>query len=440
MHPYVLLPAYLAITLAPLALSWLQGLPPRSVMDEIASGLAMTAFAILLVEFILSGRFRAISGRIGMDVTMRFHQLVARTVLVFVVVHPFLYRTAFLNVPLPWDTSGQLTLGLDGASLATGVIAWVALPGFILMSIFRDELPYRYETWRIMHALGAVAIAVMATHHTLSAGRYSADPVLAGFWLALLFVALCSVAWTYLVAPLGEAGRPYEVTSVEKIALKTWQLSIRPKNGDALAFDAGQFAWLNVGRSAFSPFENPFSIASAPAERPDIRFVIKEVGDMTRAVADIAPGTTAYLDGAHGNLTLKGRRGAGIALVAGGVGIAPLLSIARQLRAEGDPRPVIVLYGNRAEEQIVHREELDALAGRPGSQVVHVVSEPAPGWKGATGRVDREVIDRVFSFDGAEGWLYLVCGPPPMLDAVEDALLARGVPAGQIVMEQFYYE
>lgn len=440
MHPLILLPVYLAIAAMPLVLGWLQGLPPRSFWDELASGLALTAFAILLVESVLSGRFRAVSARMGMDVTMRFHQLVARTALVFVLVHPFLYQTPFLNTRLPWDVTGQFTLGLDVGSFATGVIAWVMLPGFILMSIFRDQLPYRYETWRAMHALGAVLIAALAAHHTLEAGRYSADTLLAGFWILLLAAALASLVWTYVIAPLGEAGRPYEVISVKKIALKTWELVVRPRRDNALAFDAGQFAWLNIGHNPFSLHENPFSISSAPAERPDICFIIKEVGDLTRRIGAVKPGTVAYLDGAHGNLTLKGRDGRGIALIAGGVGIAPLLSIARQLRAERDPRPVILLYGNRAAEQIVYKGELNQLARRTGTDVIHVISEPKRGWKGLTGRVDKATIDQVFSFDGASEWLYLVCGPPPMLDAVEDALLELGVPAEQIVSEQFYYD
>lgn len=440
MHPLVLLLVYLAVAVVPLVLGALQERPPRPVWDEIASGLAMTAFVVLLVEFVLSGRFRAISGRIGMDVTMRFHQLVARTALVFVLVHPFLYRTPFFSTPRPWDTTGQLTLGLELGPLASGVIAWVALPGFVLMSIFRDQLPYRYETWRAMHAVGAVAIAVLVTHHTLYAGRYSADPLLAGFWILLLVVALASLVWTYVIAPLGEAGRPYEVTSVKKIALKTWELTVRPRRNDALVFDAGQFAWLNLGHSPFSLHENPFSISSAPAERPDIRFVIKEVGDLTRRIGDVAPGTVAYLDGAHGNLTLKGRTGKGIALIAGGVGIAPLLSIARQLRAEKDPRPLILLYGNRVAEQIVYKGELNQLGRRAKTQVIHVIAEPKHGWKGLTGQVGKAPIDEVFSFDGASEWLYLVCGPPPMLEAVEDALTDLGIPGRQIVSEQFYYD
>ena len=438
MHPVVLTIVYLAIAVAPLVLSALQGLPSRSFLDEVATGLGMTAFAILLVEFVLSGRFRLISGGVGLDVTMRFHQLLARTMLVFVLVHPFLYQAAY-NPPLPWDPSRELTLGLGADSLITGVIAWIALPGFVLMSIFRDRIPYSYETWRIMHAGGAVIIAAMVTHHALEAGRYSADPLLAGFWILLLVIALASVVWTYVISPLGEAGRPYEVTSVRKIALKTWEVTVRPERGDALDFKAGQFVWLTIGHGRFSVHENPFSISSAPAARPDVQFVIKEIGDMTRAVGGVKPGTRAYLDGPHGNITLKGRSGKGIALIAGGVGIAPLIGIARQLKADDDPRSVVLLYGNRVAEQIVYPEELAELDQDPRMKVVHVISEPEADWDGLTGQIDGPTIERVFSFDGASEWLYLVCGPPAMLDGVEDALVALGVPPRQIVSERFHY-
>lgn len=212
MHPLILIPAYLAVTVTPLVLSAIQGLPPRPVSDEIASGLAMVAFAIVLVEFVLSGRFRSISARMGMDVTMRFHQVVARAALAFALLHPFLYRTPF-NAPLPWDTTGQLTLGLDAGSLITGVIAWVAFPVFVVLSIFRARLPmpYRYENWRLMHGLGAVLIAALVTHHGLSAGRYSADPLLAGFWIVMLAVAVGSVVYTHVFRPFGAARRPYTV-------------------------------------------------------------------------------------------------------------------------------------------------------------------------------------------------------------------------------------
>ncbi len=318
MHAASLIAAYAAVVLAPLALAWAQGRPPRPFWDEIASGLGMAAFAILLVEFVLSGRYRGVSGRIGMDVTMRFHQLVARTALAFVLLHPFLYATPF-GAPLPWDPTGQATLGLGIATLATGMAAWVALPAFVLLSIFRDQLPYRYETWRWLHLLGAVLIALMVTHHALEAGRYAADPLLAGFWLLLLAAAIGSLAYARIVAPFRRAARPYRVASVRRLASRTWELTVEPTRGAALEFRAGQFVWLKIGHGPLSLAENPFSISSAPAHRPAVQFVIKEAGDLTDRIGAVPVGTPVHLDGPHGNLTLDGRSGAGIALIAGGV-------------------------------------------------------------------------------------------------------------------------
>ncbi|WP_108883226.1 ferric reductase-like transmembrane domain-containing protein [Anderseniella sp. Alg231-50] len=440
MHASVLIAGYLIVTLTPLVLSILQGRALRPFWDEISSGLAMTAFAILLVEFVLSGRFKVISARIGMDVTMRLHQLLARTALVFILIHPFLYQTPFLTFPVPWDVSRQLTLGLGIGSLASGLAGWILLPVLVLTAVLRDQLPYRYETWRLMHGVGAVLIAAMAMHHTLNAGRYSSDPLLAGFWVVLLALALGSLLYSYVIVPLKEASRPYLVTSVQKIARRTWELTIKARRGNELEFEAGQFVWLNLGHSPFSLHENPFSISSAPGNDSGIQFVIKQAGDFTSRIGEVSPGTTAFLDGPHGNLTLKGRTGTGIALIAGGVGVVPLLSIARQLDKDSDPRPLVLLYGNRLVDQIVYKDELRLLAGKDNCDVRFVLSEPEPGWSGLTGMIDRAMLDDVFGFEDASHWLYLVCGPSAMLDVVEKALIARGVPAHQIVSERFYYD
>ena len=266
---------------------------------------------------------------------------------------------------------------------------------------------------------GAVLIAVMAMHHTVNAGRYSSDPLLAGFWMLLLAAALGSLLYSYVIMPLKEAARPYQVASVQKIARRTWELTIEPQRDNGLEFEAGQFVWLNLGHSPYSLHENPFSISSAPGDDAGIQFVIKEAGDFTSRIGEVSPGTTAFLDGPHGNLTLKGRTGTGIALIAGGVGVVPLLSIARQLDKEGDPRPLLLLYGNRLADQIVYEDELRLLFGKDNCDVSLVLSEPEPGWTGLEGMIDRAMLDEVFGFEDASQWLFLVCGPPAMLDVVE---------------------
>ncbi len=434
-----LLALYLIVLLAPLALAWAQGLPARHWRDELSSGLALVAFSGVLLEFLLSGRFRTISGQIGIDATMRVHQLMARAFTLFILVHPFLYATSFMNPPLPWDETARYTLGLTTTTFVTGLIAWVALMVMVVFAIFREQRSGSYEGWRAAHGFAAVVIAGFGAHHTLEAGRYSAHPWVWWFWVVLLAVAAATLLWVYLIKPLSQLRRPYAVQTVRPIAQRTWELTIAPEK-TPLDFAAGQFVWLNVGHSPFSMAENPFSIASAPARTDQMSFVIKEVGDFTRRIGEVQPGTRCYLDGPHGHLVIPGREAAGIALIAGGVGIAPVLSILRQLRHERDERPMVLLYGNRVREQIVYADELSEMQNDLNVQVEYALADPPEEWQGHRGVIDAALLRTVLERADAKSWCYILCGPQPMIESVEKTLLSFGVPGGNVLSEQFYYD
>lgn len=440
LHPWLLMVVYIGLVLAPIGIAYAQDFPPRNWQDELSSALALVAFAGLLVEFMLSGRFRLISGRIGIDTTMRFHQLMARSFAVFILVHPFFYITPTMNHPLPWDETGQYTLGLTAASFVTGIIAWLALFVLIVIAIFRDRCGFSYEAWRLSHGGAAVAVAVIGVLHTFNAGRYSNDPVLSAYWLVLLGVAIFTLVWVYALKPFWLRRNPYAVRSVRQIARKTWELVVAPEKGAVIPFSAGQFVWLKVGRSPFSICENPFSIASSPTSGDHLSFVIKETGDFTRGIGQITPGAIAYVDGPHGNLTLDDVNGTGIALIAGGVGIAPLLGILRQLYHEQDKRPIVLLYGNRLEDQIVYAAELQEMQKSLDLRLEYFLGEPSPDWQGRTGVIDADAVTDILDQSGAENWAYFICGPLPMVESVEAALLAMNVPGRQIISERFYYD
>jgi predicted ferric reductase len=432
MKPLFLLLLYSVVVTLPLGLSWVFGGPPRGFWAEFGSGLGMLAFAMILAEFVLSGRFRRVSSGIGMDVTMRFHQVMARAALLFALVHPFLYGGTPAGGARPWDPSRVLTVSTDFTAMAGGVLAFVLLPALVALAAYRTQLDYKYETWRLMHGIGAVLIAGALLHHALSAGRYSAEPELVWMWAGMTGLAVGSLLWVYVIEPA--RARPWQVKEVRRLTPRQWGVTVAPKGHGGLSYKAGQFAWLSIGHSAYSLHENPFSISSAPDDGPDVSFVIKELGDFTRALDQIKAGTRAYLDAPYGSLTVEGRGEPGIALIAGGVGIAPMLSILRHLRLTDDPRAVRILYGNRAEEQIVFREELGV------EDTIFVLSEPPEGWTGETGMIDSALLDRAFTPKEVRSWLFVLCGPPAMMDAVEDHLIARGAPSDRILSERFDYD
>ncbi|TDE41198.1 ferredoxin reductase family protein [Antarcticimicrobium sediminis] len=430
---------YLVAALLPLGLAWAQGLTPRPLVDELASGAGILALTVILAEFLLLGRYRFVARRLGTDIVMRMHQLLARGAAILALVHPFLYTTR--RAPAPdWDSHRQFFVTADFSALWPGIIAWLLLPALVLMAIGRSTLGFRYETWRMLHGLGAALIAGFAVLHALRAGRYSADPAMSIVWLALLGIALFALAYVYVLTPLVQLRRPWRVSAVTPVALKTWEVSLRPARNFPFRYHAGQFAWLNIGTNPFGLWENPFSISSAPSAGPELRFLIKELGDFTDTIGQIKPGCRAYLDGPHGHLSVTGHSAPGIALIAGGVGIAPMLATLRELHARNDPRPTALIYGNRTEEQIACRAELESIASEHGTRLTHVLSAPPKDWHGATGMVSPDLLRAHFSDPEHKRWLYVLCGPAPMLEAVEDALIELGIPSRNILSERFSYD
>jgi predicted ferric reductase len=438
LHPLLLVAAYVAIVLMPLVLALIQGRPARGLFRELSSGLVMVGFAMLLVQFLLSGRFRAISGRVGIDLTMRFHQLAALTVLVFVLAHPFLYAAPRLS-PDPMNALASLSRMFSSEGLRSGVVAWWLLLILVPAAIFRDRLPISYEAWRLSHGIGSALIAILSTHHTLRVGTYSAEPWLAGFWLLMTAVALLSLVEVYILKPIRQRRCRYRVASNRQVAERMWEIVVEPERGPAMGFAPGQFVWLKLGHSPFSVTEHPFSISSAPSERPQMAFTIKASGDFTDRIGEVPVGTTAYLDGPHGTFTTLPYEGCPLVFIAGGVGFAPIVGMLRDLRAKHFSKPVRLIYGNRVETQILYRAELEALERDLNLTVHLVLSEPPREWCGKSGELSADIIRSCLEPLPPRETAYFVCGPTPMMNGVERTLIELGVPARRIVSERFRY-
>ncbi|MCU0983954.1 MAG: ferredoxin reductase family protein [Acetobacteraceae bacterium] len=416
--PALLAAAYATVALAPALL-----LPDgRGLWDHAVSGLTRVAFALFFIEFVLSGRFRPISDPIGMDTTMRLHQGVARPMAVLLLLHPFLYAA----VPAP-----------AGLAAATGLAAWPLLALLVVTAIGRDSLPWTYEAWRLTHGLGALVLAGVATLHAVLAPA-GAHPALAWLWLVLFGLAAASLVSVYLIRPITRARRPWRVVSVTPAADRTWVVTIAAEGHAGLRFKAGQFVWLVLDRGPASLREHPFSIASPPSDPARLSFVIAAAGDFTNGIGALRVGAPAYVDGPHGALTPLARPAAGFVFIAGGTGIAPVLSVLREAAALGDRRPMRLVVGAWRAERLVARAEIATLAERLDLSVVEVLSDPPPGWQGEAGVLDAAVLARHCGRDRA-GHLHVLCGPPAMLTAATAALRRLGVRRGDIMAESFRY-
>lgn len=427
---------YAGLALAPIGLAaTAYPLEARPSVDDIASALGLVAFAVLLVEFLFSGRYRWVSGRIGIDRTMRIHRWVAYATTALILIHPFLYAGPG-GSPWPWFSGRDPALGLATGSLAAGVAAWVLVAALVLTAVDRRGLPVRHEIWRAAHTAGALLLGALVAVHAFTAGGYSSTPLLAGFWGLLMTGALASVLLVHVLRPWQQRRAPYVIRTVDRVGANTWCVRLVPRSGrgrhDALRFRPGQFAWLKIGGKVFAAGEHPFSMSTAPEEAPEIGFTIKEKGDFTGRIGELEAGMPAHLDGPHGHF-VPDEAEVPTVYVAGGIGIAPVLSHLRAFRSRGDRRPITLVYGCHTAEHIAERAELDALAHVLNLTVHYVVRHAEPGWRGRRGLINRDLLDACLPADQRDRCRYFVCGPEPMMDAVERALRGLGVPRDRIV-------
>jgi ring-1,2-phenylacetyl-CoA epoxidase subunit PaaE len=143
-------------------------------------------------------------------------------------------------------------------------------------------------------------------------------------------------------------------------------------------------------------------------------------------------------------------------LIGAGSGITPLMSILKTILEEEPQSTVNLLYGNRSEDCILFREELDRLAVRYEDQffLQYILSQPkrekssgiagwfskgSSSWTGWVGRIDRAVMARFLAAypQRAKEAVYFICGPGEMIDVVELALQGHGVDKKAVHTERF---
>ena len=184
--------------------------------------------------------------------------------------------------------------------------------------------------------------------------------------------------------------------------------------------------------------ERSYSIASAPGDGVAITVERLDDGEVSPYLVDEArEGDRVEVRGPIGGYFVwDGDEPEPVLLVGGGSGVAPLMAMARQRARVGSAAPMKLLLSSRTIEDVIYREELDALAG-DGFEVVHTLtrSQP-PGWNGYSRRVDPELLAEV-AWPAAETPRVYVCGSTRFVDAAADGLLQVGYDALWIRTERF---
>jgi predicted ferric reductase len=424
--------AYLALVAAPL-LILLAGPAPKGggYAWDFAMALGFGGLAMLALQSVLTARFRRATAPFGIDILYYFHRWAAVAAVALVLGHYLILRLRYGEVigsPNPLVAAWPMTAG----RIALGLFLIL-----VVSSLWRKQLRIEYDRWRAWHAVLAVVAIVLAMAHIWAIGHYTAAAWRGAVWGGYTFLWVLVVGYVRLARPAGLLRAPYRITEVRPERGRSWTVTLRPEGHRGFLFRAGQFAWVSIGVSPFRAKEHPFSISSSAAGVGALQFTIKELGDFTRAIKDVKAGTIAYVDGPHGVFTIDHHRDApGFVFIAGGIGIAPIMSMLRTLADRSDRRRVLLIYGNRRWDDVVFREEIQVLTSRLDLTVLHVLQEPPADWHGLRG-VLSEVNLLTACCGAVKGARYFVCGPKPMSDSVLRTLRTLRIPLRRVHCELF---
>jgi predicted ferric reductase len=382
----------------------------------------------------------------GLDRMYQVHQRNGRIAYLLLLAHVVL----MVGSSASSSVSSALNLFVPGGNNAVflGVLAFGAMTVAIGLTLF-TVLQHELFVW-LQRSFGV--IFVIALFHFFRVPAASAASRVLTLYLGALSI-LGVGAWIYrsVFGNVLVRRHLYQVKEVNRLADRVTEITMTPVD-TTLQFLPGQFLYVTfqspgmkrglhpvslspqrqTATLSFRPGEianqfHPFSITSSP-DAAELRVAVKAVGDYTSAMRELSAGDMARIEGPYGTFSYRRVANHRQIWIAGGIGVTPFLSMARDL-GPTTTYEIDLYYCTKTLEAALFLEEFNSIAtSRPFLRVISF-REDVHGFISAdyVAAASSELTERDV----------LICGPPAMIDSLTSQFLAAGVDRGRIHFEKF---
>jgi cytochrome-b5 reductase len=220
---------------------------------------------------------------------------------------------------------------------------------------------------------------------------------------------------------------PYELTATHHVTHDTKTFCFALPDDATLDMLPGDHLYVHATIDR-KPVKRPYTPSSVPGTTGYFDLTVKryETGAISKYLHDREIGDTVLMSGPNFGGHWVGGMAKKVGFVAGGTGITPMISIIRWILAKSLPVELFLVFANKAEADIIFRDEWDEDARKHASfNCHHVLEQPPAGWSQGTGRITEAILRRYLPPPGPDTVIFL-CGPPPMADALEATLKEIG--------------
>ncbi len=390
--------------------------------------MGVVAALLLVMQIILSARLKCLDRVFGLDHVFKFHRLTGIILACLILLHPILIFIPEdrIMIPFEWRYWPEFV----------GLLLLLLIIATVIASHWRAGLRLPFHCWWPIHRSMAIFIIAALGIHVLSVSDTFEQKL--PWVLAIGALGFCALLFIWIrTRRLRNQGKAFSVSAVENAGQDAVRLKIISQNQNMPVYAPGQFGFITVLSPHISGEEHPFTIASSPTETAYLEFVVRTTGDWTSQLENLQQEDKVIIHGPFGlfsNLRLPEEQE--IIMIAGGIGITPMLSMLRYMADNQDPRKITLIWSNKTRKHIILPHEFENLAAQlNGLRILHVLTRD-PESAGEKGRLNRPRLKKLIS-DCSLSSAIFVCGPDQMMKDVTAFLVSLGFSRRMIYMEQF---
>lgn len=399
------------------------------IITTISRIAALAGAYLALLGLLLVSRITWIERAVGHDRLVSWHRKAAPYSLFLILIHVLL-------VALGYAANDKVRVGIELWRLVT-TYPWM-LPAFIgfltfmaagISSYKRVRSKMKYETWWTIHLYTYIGVVFSFMHQVLTGVMFIGHPLNRIYWTGLyIFVGATILIWRVVIPGYKSIRCLIKVSKVEIEAPGIISIYVSGRNLTRLKAEGGQFLnWRFLDKDRWYE-SHPFSLSAAPTDS-ELRFTVKDLGDHSRSLISLKPGTRVLIEGPYGTFTKhQSNNMRPLVLIGGGVGITPIRALLEELSHNRD---ITIIYRTSNEEGLFFLDELSELATQknarlhilPGSRKLYPLDVPHL----------RELVPNIESAE-----MY-ICGPTSLTDAVRASAKQLGIARSRVHSEIFEY-
>jgi predicted ferric reductase len=390
--------------------------------------LGVTAAVLVFFQLLLISRLKFLDRIFSLNRIVAFHRINGIAIAFLALLHPILIIAAENFTIFPFEKRYWPEF------LGVGVFIFI----LVLMTTanWRLMFNFAYDKWLRFHRLGTlVAIALMTIHILFVSETFKSGlPHTLVFVAAGINLVLISRLWYRRFFP---GKRRFVVSNVELAGKDAYSVDVRPHSGQISDHIPGQFAFITPVSASVPKEEHPFTISSTPSRPDALQFVIRSLGDWTSKINRLKAGETVFIDGPYGLFShMVSSENKPIIMIAGGIGITPMLSMLRYMADVDDPRRILLIWSNKTKEHILFPEEFKGIENRlQHFHIIHIITRDSGG-ENEIGRLDQTKLEKLLKGWGRKSSVF-ICGPFEMMKEMTRAVKKIGFSSARVYKEEF---